>query len=297
MHSFDTPPAVARALKRRAKSMQEGTIISYTVMPSHTVGLVELADGSRVLAELLTANPVIGQSLRPRMILRSVNSEGLRIYDVAYEPVVSVAAPKDTLQVRGYIIALSGPVGVGKTTVSALLAKTFPDSVELVQMVTTSPVTRADRNERECLSKEKFAELWKGKKLAAAMKMVVDDEEVWTGYRMRDIEQIWAKGRVPLVVTDVRLLRELSRTLGRRSILSFGLLPPGRSRRSMLSHLLHRLRAQGKATEEQMSGLLKHAVSDLRLLSSQRDLFTDILVNDNLETVTETVQARLQQTR
>ena len=83
----------------------------------------------------------------------------------------------------------------------------------------------------------------------------------------------------------MHLLQGLSSHFGRRSVVSFGLLPPGRSRRVMLSHLLHRLRSRGRDTEEQIRDRLENAKEDLRFFRRQKHLFDHILVNEDLETV------------
>jgi guanylate kinase len=118
--------------------------------------------------------------------------------------------------------------------------------------------------------------------------------EEWYGYRASDIAKIWKKNKLPVIVTEMHLLQELASHYGRRSILSFGLLPPGRSKRTMLSHLLRRLRQRGHDSEEFIRALLKEAERDLQFLAERKDLFDRILVNDNLETVVATLRDHVQ---
>jgi hypothetical protein len=89
------------------------------------------------------------------------------------------------------------------------------------------------------------------------------------------------------------LLQSLADYYGRRSILSFGLLPPGQSKRTMLSQLLHRLRSRGRETEAQIADRLKNAKADLHFFETQKELFDVMLVNDNLHTVVGDFQAFL----
>ena len=91
----------------------------------------------------------------------------------------------------------------------------------------------------------------------------------------------------------MNLLQGLSSHFGRRSILSFGLLPPGKSKRQMLSSLLHRLRDRGRDTEQQIKDRLKNAEADLQFFDDRKELFDHLIVNDKLETVIENLSGRV----
>lgn len=295
-----TPPILHRQQQRRSKKLQHGTVLSWTTMTHplsgfgkrpRTVGLIELDDGSRALGHIL-GTPSIGQRVLPRMVLSSVNEEGLRIYDIAYEPAAAVPVKHKKQPFPGYIVALTGPSGVGKTTVSRRLMSMFRDT-ESVPIVTTRAAKEGDEGEYRYLSKEKFSEFLKKDDIIAFAHIPSETEERWYGYRRSDIERIWKQGKLPVVITEMHLLRGLTEHYGRRSILSFGLLPPGKSKRAMLSALLHRLRLRGRDAEEHMKDRLKNAARDLEFFRERADLFDRILVNDDLQLVVETVRQSL----
>lgn len=297
-----TPPILHRAQAKRRRKLQGGTILSWTTMAHplagfgarpRTVGLIELEDGTRALGQLLGTPPAVGQKVRPRMVLSSVCDDGLRIYDVAFEAVTSVPENVGALHATsfpGYILALTGPSGVGKTTVSRLLVKMFSTHIETVPILTTRERKDGDDGEYRYVSNATFAELTKNGEMISFVHLPSSTEERWYGYRKADIEKIWKKGKLPVVITEMHLLRGIAEHYGRRSILSFGLLPPGKSKRAMLSALLHRLRLRGRDAEEHIKDRLKNAARDLEFFRERADLFDKILVNDNLETVVDIVR-------
>jgi guanylate kinase len=287
-----TPAILARQQKKMRRKLQDGVIISWTTMthPHKTIGLIELADGICVFGTVV-GTPVIGARVRSRMALSHVNPEGLRIYDVAYEAVAAKPVPTEEERIfPGYILALTGPSGVGKTTVSRLLVNVMSDYIESVPILTTRARKTGDDGEYRYVSKEKFTEYLNDGDIVSFAHLPSVTEERWYGYRKQDIEKIWQKGKLPVVITEMHLLRGLSEHFGRRSIVSFGLLPPGKSKRAMLSSLLHRLRERGRDAEEHIKDRLKNAVRDLDFFRQRADLFDRILVNENLHAVVETVR-------
>jgi len=284
--------------------MQEGTIVSFTTIhhppegfPAgpRIIGLIELHDGTKVTGQLMSSDSSlikIGQTVLPKMRLSAVNAQGLRLYDIAYE--VSALHPVKT-QFPGYIVALTGPSGVGKTTISLVLSTTIGKDVERVPIVTTREAKVGDEDEYRHISTEDFAHLKKENLLATSVSIPSSTEKRWYGYRTSDIEAIWAKGKIPMVITEMNLLQGLSSHFGRRSILSFGLLPPGKSKRQMLSTLLHRLRDRGRDTEKQIEDRLKNAEADLQFFTDRKELFDHLIVNDQLETVIEHLSGRVRE--
>ena len=296
------PASSHRALTQRAQRNQPGEIVSFTTIHhppagfpkrARTVGLIALEDGSNVLGELIVpegAEIAIGQSVLPRMRLNQVNDQGLRIYDIAYE--ISSDVPSNILQKEfpGYILALTGPSGVGKSTVSKMLTSVLSERAANVPILTTRKKKKGDDGEYQYISTEEFLELKKKGEIIAATQIPAKTEKRWYGYRAADIEAIWKEHKLPVVVTEKHLLQGLALHFGRRSILSFGLLPPGKSKRTMLSALVHRLRTRGLDTEAQMRDRIENAKKDLDFFKQSSHLFDDLIVNEDLDTVIETLK-------
>ena len=193
----------------------------------------------------------------------------------------------------GYILALYGPSGVGKSTVSRLLLSMLPEQVVSAPILTTRGPKAGDEGEYVHVTAGEFAALRERGEIVAATQIPSSTEQRWYGYRGGDIEGAWQRNRIPVVITEIHLLRQLAERYGRRAILSFGLLPPGESRRAMLSHLLHRLRVRGRETEAQIAERLQNAEDDLRRVEEHPHLFTRVLVNDHLPAVVETFRDHL----
>ena len=296
-----TPANMHREQGKRGSRQQEGTIVSFTTVRhppegfGHSpivIGLIALNDGTRVMGRLIgdAATFAIGQNVAPKMRLMQVSAEGLRRYDVAYEVLAGVPA---RLEFPGYIIALTGPSGVGKTTLSMLLSTQVGDFVERVPILTTRSAKKSDEDEYAHVTAEEFASLEKAGAIVAAAHIPSQSEKRSYGYRAADIEAIWVKGKIPLVITEMHLLQGLASHFGRRSILSFGLLPPGRSKRQMLSSLLHRLRSRGRDSEIEIEDRIRNAERDLAFFRDREELFDHLLINDQIDTVLETLKGHV----
>ena len=298
----NTPAANHRAQQHLKRKMQEGTILSFTTVhhtpegfPAgpRTIGLIELEDGTKVMGQLSTLNSqlvTIGMKVLPRMRLSSINAKGLRIYDIAYE--VPIQKPVKE-EIPGYIFALTGPSGVGKTTVSLLLSTKVGNYVERVPILTTREPKDGDQDEYTHVSSEEFLELKNNGKLATFTSIPSRDEKRLYGYKIEDIETIWKEKKIPVIITEMNLLQGLASHYGRRSILSFGLMPPGKSKRQMLSALLHRLRDRGRDTEQQIEDRLKNAEADLDFFKNRSELFDHFIVNEDLDAVLKLIKGHV----
>jgi len=307
MRTPDSPAIAARSHSRLATQMLPGTLLSFTTVqhppkgfPDHSrsIGLIELSDGKRVIGTLIASQaspPVIGRAVVPRMRLSRINEQGLRLYEVAYECTAQVSEPKWTEQRHfpGYILALTGPSGVGKTTISTLLVKGLGDFTAKVPIVTSRAPKEGDECEYDYVTSEEFGRLQKSGDLVAWTRIASETEERFYGYRNSDLMAIWSQGKLPVVVTEMHLLQGLSQHFGRRSILSFGLLPPGHSKRAMLSQLLHRMRLRGRETQEQIEERLQNAQEDLDFFTRAGHLFDHILVNEDLDSVLQTIKGHV----
>ncbi len=286
------------ALHRRTKALQEspvvgGVIRSFTVVhhppagfgsEPYTVALVERDDGTKVMAQLTreSARPSIGDRVVPHMRRIRTMQNGLHVNDIKYEVVATVAAP--VFAVTSYVLALAGPSGVGKTTVTRSLMALTHSVTEQVPIYTTRKARKNDTEPYVHVSMDEFSAMVARGEIVSHATMPSKTELRCYGYRRKDIEAIWAQGKLPIVVTEINLLQGLVKALGRRAILSCGLLPPGKSKRTMLSALLHRLRSRGNQTEEQIKERLKVAEADLKAFDDHADLFDHLLVNDDLDT-------------
>lgn len=307
MKTPDSPAVVARSQKRRTAQMLPGVLLSFTTVlhppkgfpdRPRLLGIIELENGKRVIAPLIAhavMEPQIEQIVEPRMRLSRVNEQGLRLYEVAYELTAQVRDPKgeEAKKFPGYILALTGPSGVGKSTVSVLLTRMLADFTTKVPIVTSRAPKEGDDNEYDYVSLKEFERLERSGDLVSWTRIPSGTEERFYGYRGSDITAIWSQGKLPLVVTEMRLLERLAGHYGRRAILSFGLLPPGQSKRAMLSNLLHRMRLRGRETAREIEERLKNARHDLDFFNRARHLFDHILINDDLDTVLQTIKGHV----
>ncbi len=294
-------PISARSASERSRKMQPGTVVSYTVVrhppagfgvSARTIGLIALDDATQVLAPLLSAEPRIGMRVAPRMRLTAVTPEKLRLYDVAYEEAVPVTTELERA-FPGYLVALTGPSGVGKTAVAAVLLKTLSGYASRVPLVTTAKRAEGEHGELKHVSTRVFEEAVQSGDIVAMAHEEIDGAKAWYGYRASDIDAIRAAGKLPVVTGGVPLLRGLSKHYGRRAILSFGLLPPGRSKRAMLSYLLRQLRTRGRSTEQWIEEQIRRAATDLHALAAHAELFDRVLVNDDASAVAELLRQQV----
>ena len=297
---MDRIPSLHRRTKALASApLESGTILSFTTVrhppagfgtEPYTVALIELLSGKKVLAQLTRSRtPVaIGATVSPRMRRIWTMDNGLFVNDLKYEMIVKKAEPMFT--VTSYVLAVSGPSGVGKTTIARAVLSLFASYAEQVPIYTTRHSKKSDTEPYVHVSREKFDAMVKSGEIVSSAHMPSTSELRLYGYRRKDIEAIWTKGKLPIVVTEIQLLQGLVKSLGRRAVLSCGLLPPGSSRRKMLSSLLHRLRTRGRDTEAQIEERLNIAEADLKAFDDHAHLFDHMLVNDKLEVCVETIR-------
>ncbi|MDA1208589.1 MAG: OB-fold domain-containing protein [bacterium] len=305
-----SPAFTSRYQKEVHRKMQKGNIVSFTTVahPAEgfgsaplTIGLLELEDGTRAMGQLIHSTSQdlqIGLQVCPRMRLTRTTAQGLRIYDVGYEVLVGKPVEQETLkEFPGYILALTGPSGVGKSTISRSLVTMFSDYVTASPIVTTREPKDGDDGEYTYVTEEAFIKMRKDEEIIAATQIPSKDEKRWYGYRATDLEAIWKNESIPVVITEQNLLQELSNHYSRRSILSCGLLPPGKSKRAMLSQLLSRLRTRGRDNEQSIADRMRNAEEDLDFFTNRSELFDHFLVNEDLETVIETIKGHVLKTK
>lgn len=292
-------PALHRRTKLLSKTeLKPGTIVSYTTVQHppagfgnepYTVALIELADGKRVCAQMTkeSAIPVIGAHVVPHLRRIRTMENGLFVNDVKYAVAEPTALP--IIGFKCYVLALTGPSGVGKTTVTRSLLGVLRSYCEQVPIYTTRRPKKGDVEPYMHVEERQFDAMVKSGEIIAHTQMASKTELRKYGYRKKDIEAIWSRTKLPIVVTDIHLLKGLSHTLGRRAILSCGLLPPGNSHRRRLSALLHRMRNRGRETVAQIKERLKTAKSDLTAFETYHHLFDHMVVNDKLDVCLERI--------
>lgn len=294
-------PIAHRRLTQEREKFLPGTIVSCTTLAHpperfghrpRTIALIELSNGTRVVAPIVSEKPFIGQRVSPRMRLSHIREDGLRVYETAYEATSNVSV---STKMPRYIIAFTGPSGVGKSTISKMFAHSYNEYAAKVPILTTRGAREGDDGEYVYVSNEEFDAMRHSGEIVSMTKIPSKKEDRQYGYRGSDIEAIWSAGKLPVVVTEEHLLTGLAEHFGRRAVLSFGLLPPGRSRRAMLSQLLHRLRTRGRDTEESIKDRLKVAERDLDFFKQRKDLFDHIEVNEDLNSLVTSVREKLSQ--
>jgi len=255
---------------------------------AYHVALIERADGTKVMAQMTkeTTEPMIGDSVAPCIRRVRTMENGLKVNDIKYRITTRVSK---SLVMTSYVLAVSGPSGVGKTTIASQLLSLFSSYAVQVPIYTTRKPKKGDTEPYVHLSKQVFDAMVARKEIISHTSMPSASEERFYGYRKVDIESIWQQGKLPIVVTELHLLKGLVETLGRRSVLSCGLLPPGKSKRHMLSALLHRLRGRGRDTESQIEERMKVAEIDLQHFTDHEHLFDHIFVNDKLAECVEQI--------
>ncbi len=293
-------PSLHRQLKKtHASKNADGTIVSFTTIRNapkgfgqkpYTVALIAFENGTKVMAQLTEDGlaPQIGASVSPRLRKIRTLENGLIVYDRKY--VVIAAAREPQIKIQHYVLALTGPSGVGKTTITRTLLHLFSSYAEQVPIYTTRKPKREEVEPYTYITSKKFDELLATGEMIAETTMQSTTEDRRYGYIKSDIEAMWNAGKLPIVVTDIHLLQGLEKNLGRRAILSCGLLPPGNSRRRMLSSLFHRLRSRGRDTEEQIKERIEVAKTDLAAFETYPHLFDHLLVNDELDVCAERIR-------
>ncbi len=174
-----------------------------------------------------------------------------------------------------------------------MLAGVGSEYIENIAIITTRNPKQGDDGEYVYVTQKEFERMKRGGILVATAQIPSSTENRQYGYRGADIETVWNSGKIPSVVTELQLLEGLADYYGRRSLLSFGLLPPGNSKRTRLSQLLHRLRGRGRDTEQHILDRLKNAEQDMTLLRERKDLFDHIVVNEDLTSLVESMRKKV----
>jgi len=180
---------------------------------------------------------------------------------------------------NGLLLILSGPSGVGKTTITRGVERAIGDSVFSVSY-TTRAKTEADTEgvDYHFISDERFGEL-------EAEGAFLESADVFGkkyGTRKRWVDEQLARGRLVILEIDV---------LGAQQVKSkmpdaFGvfILPPSED------ELLNRLRNRKRESEEQIQNRFAEAKHEIAF-AKESDVYDAFVVNEDVETaIAEAIQ-------
>lgn len=186
-------------------------------------------------------------------------------------PLSTDPAPNGGLAGPGVLLVISGPSGVGKTTITRAVEQAFPEAVFSVS-ATTRPRTSADREgiDYHFVSDEEF------ERMKAAGEFLETAEVFGRKYGTprRWVEQRLAEGRLVILEIDVQGARAVKSQVPE----AFGIfvLPPSEE------VLLERLRARGRDPEEVIARRFSEAKREIAAAKSGR-IYDRFIVNEDLQ--------------
>lgn len=176
----------------------------------------------------------------------------------------------------GVLVIISGPSGVGKTSITRAVDEAFDDAVFSVS-ATTRPKTEADREgvDYHFVTNERFDEMIAGGEFlehAGVFGRRYGTPRAW-------VEQRLAEGKVVLLEIDVQGAAEVKRQMP--DAFAMFILPPSED------DLLARLRARKREDEEQIQKRFAEAKREIAAAKSG-NVYNEFLINDDLDRAIET---------
>ncbi|MBI5706786.1 MAG: guanylate kinase [Armatimonadetes bacterium] len=176
---------------------------------------------------------------------------------------------------RGSLVLLSGPSGVGKDAILDALIARDPRIHRVVTYTTRQPRAGEQNGvDYHFVSLNRFFELAQAGHFFEYMNVFADD---WYASPRTDAERMESEGKIAVLKIDVEGANEVRRQ--RPDALSIIILPPS------MEELERRIRARGGDDEASIQRRLAKANWELGFA----DRYTHQVVNDDLQSATETV--------
>lgn len=186
---------------------------------------------------------------------------------------------------RGLLVVLSGPSGVGKTTIAKDILKRFGGTFSV--SATTRPQATGEVNGRDYyfISDEQFQAKREGGEFLECANVF---GKHWYGTPRQPVEQQLALGRIVLLDIDVQGGIQVRKSMP-NAFMMF-IKPPSEE------ELLRRLRSRGRDDEQAIQRRFAEAKNELAL-ANESGAYDAVIVNDDLEQAIEQIHSLIENTR
>ena len=173
---------------------------------------------------------------------------------------------------RGLLVVISGPSGVGKTTIAHAVKERLGAAFSVSATTRAPSDQEQDEVDYHFLSEEEFRSMVEAGELLEYAQVFGKD---WYGTPRRPVEEAIATGGIIILDIDVQGALQIRRAMP-EAFLIF-ILPPSDE------ELMRRLRGRGRDDEAAIQRRLEEAQREIRLAESS-GAYDAFVVNDDLET-------------